>query len=302
MHGPSENPGLPGNQISDAGLRRPQGMPAGAGIGLRTQHHASVREEKPDIAWLEVHSENYFGDGGPARDQLLAIRDDYPISLHGVGLSLGSTDALDNGHLRELKSLVEAVEPALVSEHLCWASVDGQFFNDLLPMPYSIEALQHMVRRISCVQEYLGRAILVENVSSYFQWAGGEFTEWDFLAELSQRSGCGILLDINNIYVSAMNHGFDPETYIRSIPSAKVTEMHLAGHSLCETGGQMLRIDTHDRAVSEPVWRLYASAVLHHGPVPTLIEWDADIPPLGVLVDEARKADQILRGCYARVA
>jgi uncharacterized protein (UPF0276 family) len=302
MHGPSENPGLPGEQISDKGLRRPQGMPVGAGIGLRAQHHASVRTEKPDIAWLEVHSENYFGDGGPARDHLLAIRDDYPISLHGVGLSLGSSDELDSRHLRELKSLVEIVEPALVSEHLCWASVGGEFFNDLLPMPYSIEALQHMVRRVSHVQEYLGRSILVENVSSYFQWAGGEFSEWDFLAELSQRSGCGILLDINNIYVSAMNHGFDPVTYIRSMPSSKVREMHLAGHSLCSTGGEILRIDTHDQPVSEPVWRLYAAAVRHHGPVPTLIEWDADIPPLQVLLDEARKADQIMVISYARVA
>jgi len=266
------------------------------------QHHAPVLADLPDVAWLEVHSENYFGDGGPARDCLLAIREHYPLSLHGVGLSLGSTDNLNLEHLSELGRLIDLVEPSLISEHLCWSSVNGQYFNDLLPMPYSAESLRHMCHRIDAVQEYFGRMILIENVSSYFYWAKGEYTEWDFLAELHRRSGCGILLDINNIYVNAMNLGIDPELFVRSIPRSSVLEMHLAGHSVCQLDGSEVYIDTHNQLVSEPVWDLYSKAIQIHGRVPTLIEWDADIPALDVLVGQAKMADHYAECNYAQVA
>jgi len=302
MHDPSVNTVVLLDQGSDGPGRRPDSIPARAGIGLRMQHHAPVLQDLPNVAWLEVHSENYFGDGGPARDCLLAIREHYPLSLHGVGLSLGSTDNLNQQHLEELGKLIALVEPSLVSEHLCWSSVKGQYFNDLLPMPYSAESLRHMCRRVDAVQEYLGRRILIENVSSYFYWADGEFTEWDFLAELQRRSGCGILLDINNIYVNAMNHGIDAGLFVRSMPSSSVLEMHLAGHSVSQLNGNEVYIDTHNQQVAEPVWDLYMQAVQHHGRVPTLIEWDADIPELGVLVEQARTADHYAVCGYAQVA
>jgi uncharacterized protein (UPF0276 family) len=207
---------------------------------------------------------------------------------------MGSTDPLDAEHLRELRCLVQEVEPTLVSEHLSWGSVGGRFMNDLLPLPYTEEALQHMVDRVSQLQELLRRQILIENVSSYLQFTCSAMHEWEFLSALSTRAGCGILLDINNIYVSSMNHGFDAHAYVQHIAPHTVLEMHLAGHTINRVGEQEIRIDTHSTHVCEPVWELYRAAVERFGPVPTLIEWDMDIPALDVLIAEAAKADRIV--------
>jgi uncharacterized protein (UPF0276 family) len=256
---------------------------------------------KPAIGWIEAHSENYFGAGGAQRHYLERLRAIYPLSLHGVGLSLGSVDPISQPHLRQLARLVRQFEPMLVSEHLSWSSVDGRFTNDLLPLPYTEEALRHMVARVGYVQEVLGRQILIENVSSYLQFGASSLTEWEFLAELADQSGCGILLDVNNVYVSAQNHGFDPEVYLKALPRAAIGEMHLAGHTVRQVGNQRVLIDTHNQHVCDPVWELYSSAVCHFGSVPTLIEWDADIPPLDVLVAEAHKADRIA-GCQDVIA
>jgi hypothetical protein len=224
------------------------------------------------------------------------------VSLHGVGLSLGSTDPLNREHLRHLKRLVDRVEPALVSEHVSWGSVAGEFLNDLLPLPATAEALQHMVDRVAGVQDYLGRQILVENVSSYVEIGAAEMTEWDFLTRLSERAGCLILLDVNNIYVSGRNHGFDPLEYLNAIPVSRVAEMHLAGHSVVSNGAEDLLIDTHDAPVAAAVWDLYAAAVSRFGSVATLLEWDSRLPSLPELVAEAHKADARMQVTHARVA
>ncbi len=264
-------------------------IPARAGIGLRAPHQHEVLAAPPAVGWLEVHSENYFADGGPALANLECTRARYPISLHGVGLSLGSTDPLDREHLRKLKALAARIEPALVSEHLSWSSVGLRFLNDLLPLPYTEEALEHICTRVAQVQDFLGRRILVENISSYLQFPHSTIPEWEFVAEVSRRAGCGILLDVNNIYVSASNHHFDPLQYLRAIPAQAVGEIHLAGH---ESRGDTL-IDTHSRPVCDAVWALYREALDRFGAVPALIEWDNDIPKLAVLVGEAHKADAI---------
>ncbi|HKK07097.1 MAG TPA: DUF692 domain-containing protein [Gammaproteobacteria bacterium] len=273
-------------------------IPARAGIGLRTPHYRDVLETLPPVAWLEVHSENFFAEGGGPHAILEQVRSHYPLSLHGVGLSLGSTDALNHWHLDKLKGLITRYEPGLVSEHLCWCSVGERYLNDLLPLPYTEEALAHISERIAYVQDYLGRRILIENLSSYLQYAHSTIPEWEFLAEVAHRSGCGILLDVNNVYVNARNHGFDAEAYLSAIPVDSVEEMHLAGY---EDEGDCL-IDTHGRRVDASVWLLYAKAVRRFGRVPTLIEWDTDIPALSVLLEEADKAQTIMEAPYARVA
>jgi uncharacterized protein (UPF0276 family) len=273
-----------------------------AGIGLRAQHHEEMLRRRPAVGWLEVHSENYFGLGGAAGKYLRQIRTHYPLSLHGVGLSIGSTDPLDPRHLGELKQLVRELEPVFVSEHLSWGSAGGRFTNDLLPLPYSDDALQHMVDRVSQVQEALGRQILIENVSSYLQFTCSVMPEWEFLAAVSARSGCYILLDVNNLYVNSMNHGFDPYAYLKQLPPQAVLEMHLAGHSVNRAGEREIRIDTHSTHVCEPVWELYRAAVQRFGPVPTLIEWDTNIPALDVLLDEASKADRVAEESNALAA
>lgn len=265
-----------------------------AGIGLRAPHYASVLESRPELGFLEVHSENFFAAGGPTLAWLERFRAAYALSFHGVGLSLGSADPLDERHLAKLEALVRRFEPALVSEHLCWGAAGGRHANDLLPLPYSEEALAVVVAHIEAVQERLGRTILVENVSSYLRMPGASMPEWEFLAEASKRSGCGVLLDVNNIWVSAMNHGFDPIDFVEGIEPSRVGEVHLAGHE-SEEG---LLIDTHSRRVSADVWDLYARTVARLGPRPTLIEWDADIPPLEVLLEESRKASA-LQGAHA---
>lgn len=277
-------------------------MPARAGIGLRAQHHADLLRDQPDIGWLEAHSENYFADGGAQIDYLLALRASYPLSLHGVGLSLGSIDPLDPEHLRRLKRLVHMSEPALVSEHLSWGALGGAHLNDLLPLPYTREALSHMAARVGEVQDYLGRQILIENVSSYLEFNGAEMTEWEFLDALAERSGCGILLDVNNIYVSSRNHGFSARTYISHMQRRHVLEIHLAGHSVNRYDDCAVLIDTHSRPVCDAVWSLYEYAIASFGRTPTLIEWDTDIPTLQVLVAEAHRADRHMEHANAVAA
>lgn len=263
------------------------------GIGLRAQHHEEIISHLPSVGWFEAHSENYFAAGGAHRQHLIKIRAHYELSLHGVGLSIGSTDPLDLQHLRELKRLVNDVEPLFVSEHLSWGSSGGRFMNDLLPLPYTEEALQHVAVRVHQVQEALGRQILIENISSYLHFKCSEVPEWEFLTALAQESGCAVLLDINNIYVNAMNHGFDPHSYLHGIPRTVVKEFHLAGHTIARIQDREIRIDTHNTHVCNDVWGLYGAAVKRFGPVPTLIEWDADIPSLETLKAEASKADWI---------
>jgi len=270
-------------------------IPARAGIGLRAQHYNEVLSKLPDIGWFEVHSENYFGDGGRPLSYLEAISDNYPLSLHGVGLSIGSADLLDIKHLDKLKKLIRRFEPGLVSEHLSWGSFQGRHFNDLFPMPYTNEALQHMIDRVIRVQDYLERQILIENVSSYLQFESSTTSEWEFISELANQSGCGILLDINNIYVNSRNHAFDPVNYINAIPVEHVQEIHLAGHTVKQFEDGEILIDTHDKQVTNDVWQLFDIAARRFNQIPVLIEWDSDIPPLDVLLKEAGKAECILQ-------
>jgi uncharacterized protein (UPF0276 family) len=272
-------------------------LPPSAGIGLRSPHVQELVGTRPALGWVEVHSENYFGRGIPL-EYLLRARDLYPVSLHGVGMSVGSTDPLDLDHLDALRSLMDAVEPALVSDHLSWGSVGGQHLNDLLPLPYTEEALDHVVARLAEIQDRLGRSILVENVSSYLQFCDSSIPEWEFLAEVATRSGCGILLDVNNIYVSAVNHGFGPHQYLRAIPTWAVQEIHLAGFTRKRFEDGEILVDTHSRRVAPAVWPLYADALARFGARPTLIEWDSDLPPLSVLLEEAAKAQRLLEADY----
>jgi len=269
-----------------------------AGIGLRAPHVSHVRAERPNVAWFEIHSENYYADGGPALAALDDIRRDYPISLHGVGLSLGSTDPLDYFHLRKLKRLIARVSPVLVSEHLCWSGVGGRHLNDLLPLPYTDEALAHVCKRIDEVQDWLGRELLVENVSTYLAFADATIPEWEFVAAVAQRTGCKLVLDVNNIYVNAVNHGFDADEYLAAIPPTAVAEMHLAGF---DASGPCL-IDTHGAPVSPEVWALFQRAVDRFGPRPTLIEWDTDIPAFATLEREAAIAQTIMNVRHAVAA
>lgn len=277
-------------------------IPARAGIGLRAEHYREVVTTRPAVAWFEVHSENYFGAGGPPHYYLERVRRDYPLSLHGVGLSLGSADALNRNHLEKLKALVARYEPGLVSDHLSWSAVDGRYLNDLLPLPYTEETLRHVAARVDEAQEYLGRELLIENPSSYLEYRHSDIAEAQFLAELAARSGCGLLLDVNNVYVSAANHDFDARGYLRAIPAARVREIHLAGHTVNRYDDGEILIDTHNARVCDAVWALYREALTRLGPVPTLIEWDTDLPALAVLLDEARRADAIRETTLDRVA
>ena len=269
-------------------------IPLFAGIGLRSQHYRDVLETHPTVGWFEVHSENYFGKGGAPLHYLEKIREDYPISLHGVGMSLGSVDALEGQHLAQLKRLIDRIEPGLVSEHLSWGSFGGDFLNDLAPLPYTEEALLHLVDRIAQVQDFLGRQILVENPSSYLEFQHSTYQEQDFLNELSRRTGCGILLDINNVYVSCHNHGWDALDYLHGIAAERVGEIHLAGHTINRVAGRDILIDTHNQKVCAEVWALYQTALRVVGKKPTLIEWDTDVPALSVLIDEAQQANSYL--------
>ncbi len=268
-----------------------QPISAQAGIGLRAPHYRALLDTLPPLAFLEVHSENFFGEGGQPHCFLEQFRQHYPLSLHGVGLSLGSADALSQTHLTKLKRLIDRYEPTLVSEHLCWGAAGGRHTNDLLPLPYTEEALVLMCRHVDEAQTFLGRKILVENVSSYLQFTDSTIPEWEFVAEVFRRTGCGILLDVNNVYVNATNHQFSASQYLRAIPAQAVEEIHLAGF---DSNGLCL-IDTHSKTVCDDVWKLYAETIALIGNRPTLIEWDADIPAVEVLLNEAHKANAILQ-------
>ena len=264
---------------------------SGTGIGLRQPHYREVFERRPELAFLEVHSENFFLEGGASMHALERARAAYPVSLHGVGLSLASADALAGGHLARLKRLVDRVEPALVSEHLCWGGVGGVHFNDLLPLPYTGETLALLASRIDHVQATLKRRILVENLSAYVECRDSEMTETAFLAELARRTGCGLLLDVNNLYVNAINFGFDPLARLDELEADSIGQMHLAGHTVVDD----CLIDTHGSLVGDPVWSLYEQACRRFGPKPTLIEWDTDLPALDVLLSQAAQASAISR-------
>ncbi|MEX3789460.1 DUF692 domain-containing protein [Paraburkholderia sp. BR14374] len=275
--------------------RAPAGpIPSRAGVGLRFRHHRAVLDERPAAAWFEVHTENYMGGGSATRD-LDAIRREYPVSLHGVGLSLGSADGLDAAHLARVSEAVARVQPGLVSEHLAWSVTGGTYLADLLPLPMTEESLDVVCRNVDRMQTALARPILVENPSTYLRFAHSTIPEWEFLAHLAQRTGCGLLCDVNNIYVSACNHGWNPQAYLDALPPAAIGEIHLAGHSVRQLeGGRVLRIDDHGSRVAAQVWALYAAALERFGPVPTLIEWDTDVPPLDVLIEEAATAESAL--------
>lgn len=268
--------------------------PIAAGLGLRKPHYQHIQEHRPDVAWFEVHSENFMMAGGPAVNLLKQIREQYPISLHGVSLSLGSADGLDIEHLNSLKKLIEIIEPTLVSEHISWGRIKGKHLHDLLPLPYTNESLTVIVEHIDQTQTMLGQQILVENPSSYLCFTEHDYTEWEFITELIKQSGAGLLLDLNNVYVSCQNHNWSAAEYLANIPADKVGEIHLAGHSLVEREGQPIRIDTHSTLVCDEVWQIFSDFISNNGAFPTLIEWDEDIPEFSVLFGEAKKAQAIL--------
>ncbi len=261
----------------------------GYGLGLRTEHYESVLRQRPAVDWFEIISENYMVGGGKALHFLERIRADYPMVMHGVSLSIGGSDTLNEDYLRELKTLAARVEPEWISDHLCWTGVEGYNMHDLLPLPYTEEAVRHVAERVCRVQDFLGRQILLENVSSYLSYDCSHMPEWEFLAAVARRADCLILLDINNVYVSSHNHRFDPHDYLNALPAERVRQFHLAGHT---HSGEII-VDTHDQAVIDPVWKLYASAVRRFGMVSTMIERDDNIPPLDDLLAELEQARTI---------
>jgi uncharacterized protein (UPF0276 family) len=266
----------------------------GFGLGLRAQHYRDILDGNPAVDWFEVISENYMVPGGQPLRMLDAIAERYPVVMHGVSLSIASTSPLDQDYLRDLKALARRVKPRWVSDHLCWTGVHGINLHDLLPVPYTEEALDHVVSRISQVQDLLGRRLVIENVSSYIEYECSEMSEWEFVAEVARRSDCWLLLDVNNVFVSGINHDFNAAQFLDAIPADRVVQFHLAGHS----EGETCLIDTHDQPVSEDVWSLYAKAIEQFGPVSTMIERDDNIPPLASLVEELDRA----RGVSAEVA
>jgi uncharacterized protein len=270
----------------------------GFGLGLRTVHYEEILAGHPGVDWFELLSENYLVPGGKPLRYLDRIRADYPVVMHGVSLSIGSSDPLDQDYLRALKALADRVSPHWISDHLCWTGVGGKNTHDLLPLPYTEEALDQVVARVHAVQDALGRRILLENVSSYVSYRDSELTEWEFLAEIARRADCLILLDVNNIYVSAYNHGFDADEYLAGIPAERVQQIHVAGHSNC---GDHI-IDTHDADVIDPVWDLYAKAIARLGPVSTMIERDDHIPPLADLISELDRARHVAQIALRREA
>jgi len=268
-------------------------LPVAAGIGLRAPHHERVAAERPTIAWLEVHTENFLG-GGAAPALLESLREHYPISLHGVGLSLGSAHGLDEEHLSRIAALVRRIEPAAISDHVSWSVTGGVYFNDLLPLPYDQESLAVIVRNVLRFQDAVGRPVMVENPSTYLRHVQSDRAEPQFLAELCRRAGCGLLLDVNNVFVSTENHGDDADAYLAAIAELPIGEIHLSGHHLRRIGNRSIRIDDHGSPVSEPVWALYERALALIGPRPTLIEWDSAVPPLETLLAEAGRAQSRL--------
>jgi len=267
---------------------------SGVGLGLRHRHFQEIIESQPNIPWFEVHTENFFSNGSAASHHLHRIREQYPLSAHCVGMSLGSAEPPREEHLAQVKSFIERYQPSLISDHLSWSGIDNVFLPDLLPIPYTQEALDTLINNINQAQDYLSHQILIENPSSYLAFTASEIEEWDFLVTAAKRSGCVILLDINNIYVSAHNHSFDALSYINSIPTDLVQEIHLAGFSSRDIEGQTILIDDHGAPVHEPVWALYRHAIQRFPNIPTLIEWDTDVPDFNVLIAEKNLADTII--------
>lgn len=269
----------------------------GFGLGLRTEHYEAILETRPAVDWFEVLSENYLVPGGKPLYYLDRIRAEYPVVMHGVSLSIGG-DRINREYLKKLKELANRVDPKWISDHLCWTGIDGTNLHDLMPLPYTEEAVAHVVSHVNEVQEFLGRRVLLENVSSYVTYNQSAMTEWEFLRAIAERADCYILLDVNNIYVSSFNHGFDPESYLRGVPVDRVHQFHLAGHRNC---GNYI-VDTHDETVIDPVWDLYAHAVRRFGDVSTMIERDDHIPPLPELLDELNRARRIAAEVQSQVA
>lgn len=291
---------IPLNSVNEPTLAS---IPVKAGVGLKPQHYKEIPEKKTpgvksaegtDIGWFEVHTENYMGDGGAPHYYLEKIRQDYPLSMHGVGLSLGSAGGLDKGHLQRIKIAVERYQPALVSEHISWSVADGVYLNDLLPLPYTREMIGIICDNIDQFQNFLGRQILVENPSSYLLYKSSTMDEPGFINEILDKTGCGLLLDVNNVFVSCENHGWDAQDYLAQIKAETVQEIHLAGHSVKQWRGKYLRIDDHGSNISSDVWELYDHTLSLIGPKPTLIEWDNNIPSLMTLRQEAGRANFFL--------
>lgn len=261
----------------------------GFGLGLRVPHYDTILSTQPEVDWFEILSENYMVPGGKPLYYLDQIRANYPIVMHGVSMSIGSTDPLNKDYLRQLKELIDRVEPVWISDHLCWTGLNGKNLHDLMPLPYTEEAIKHVVQRVEAVQDFLGRRILLENVSSYVGYQQSLMTEWEFLAEIAKQADCLILLDINNIYVSSVNHDFSPVEYLNGMPANRVQQFHLAGHTDC---GDYI-IDTHDAPVIDPVWALYSEAINRFGNISTMIERDDNIPPFEELMEELKIARDI---------
>jgi uncharacterized protein len=277
-------------------------LPRRAGVGLKPEHYNVILAERQDIGFFEVHAENYMGPGGPPHRYLSAIAERYPLSLHGVGLSIGGCRPLDKQHLLRLKALIDRYQPALFSEHLAWSTHETGFFHDLLPLPYTTNTLALVCGHIHEVQTVLDRQILLENPSTYVQFSTSTYSETDFIAEITRRTGCGLLLDVNNVFVSSTNQRWDPSDYVRSFPLSLVQEIHLAGYTQeRDEQGQPLLIDTHDRPVSEAVWRVFEEVIQHTGPLPVLIEWDAAVPSWSTLRAEAERADRVMANARAEV-
>lgn len=273
----------------------PRAIPLRAGVGLKPEHYGAILAGEPDIGWFEIHAENYMGAGGPPHRYLTAIRERYPLSLHGVGLSIGAAKPLDRDHLQRLKALNDRYQPGLFSEHLAWSSHDTVFLSDLLPVPYNGETLARVAEHIDEVQETVGRRMLLENPSTYVAFEQSTISEIDFLDEVVRRTGCGLLLDVNNIHVSATNQQYDPLAYLEAFPIAHVGEIHLAGYApAADDNGDLLLIDAHDRPIDPAVLRLYERAIARTGQVPTLVEWDNDVPDWPTLHAEAKRVEAVL--------
>lgn len=270
-------------------------LPAAPGLGFKTEHFAAIQDQRPDLGFFEVHAENYMGDGGARHHMLAKLRADYALSIHGVGLSIGGAGPLDADHLARLKKLCDQYQPDSFSEHLAWSSHGNEYLNDLLPLPYNDETLQRICQHIDHVQHYLGRKMLLENPSTYVIFEQSTISETDFLSEIVRRTGCGLLLDVNNVFVSCTNHRADPRAYLDAFPLQAVGEIHLGGHDEEELPDGPLLIDAHGSEVADPVWALYAEAIGRAGPLPSLIEWDNDVPEFPVLMAEADRAQAILK-------
>ncbi len=278
---------------------KPSRLPARSGVGFKPEHFDAIIEAVQPLGFFEIHAENYMGKGGPPHARLSRLRQDYALSIHGVGLSIGSPEPLDEIHLDRLKALCDRYEPESFSEHLAWSSHEGTYYNDLLPLPYTEETLDRVVEHVDRVQERLGRRMLLENPATYLLFEESTIEETEFLALIARRTGCGLLLDVNNVFVSATNHRLDPAAYLDRFPLAAVGEIHLGGHAeTTDDLGAPLLIDSHDRAVKDPVWALFETVIARRGPLPSLVEWDNDVPAWPVLLREAEAAETILSARY----